>query len=368
MTSSTLNDREALYCLCHVPGFGSATIGSLKDTFGTYLSAWTAKGQEIQKAGILTERRAEVFLKLREQESTWRREFAGLDSKKIRFVAECDPDYPARFLPYKNRPAALFVKGTLPENEVPAVAIVGARACTEYGKEAAGFYAGELANAGVNVISGMAAGVDGFAHRGAIERGKPTYAVLGCGVNVCYPRENYRIFQAMEENGGILSEFVPGTRPAAMNFPMRNRIISALSDAVIIIEAREKSGSLITADFALEQGKEVFALPGRANDPLSGGCNRLIQGGASLLLSPSDVLEFLGMKYERKLTIHKFSQNRLAKNENLVYASVDSRPRHLEEVAASCGLSMPECMEALLKLELAGLIFGTGNQYYKKAE
>ena len=180
MTSSTLNDREALYCLCHVPGFGSATIGSLKDTFGTYLSAWTAKGQEIQKAGILTERRAEVFLKSREQESTWRREFAGLDSKKIRFVAECDPDYPARFLPYKNRPAALFVKGTLPENEVPAVAIVGARACTEYGKEAAGFYAGELANAGVNVISGMAAGVDGFAHRGAIERGKPTYAVLGC--------------------------------------------------------------------------------------------------------------------------------------------------------------------------------------------
>ena len=153
-----------------------------------------------------------------------------------------------------------------------------------------------------------------------------------------------------------------------MNFPMRNRIISALSDAVIIIEAREKSGSLITADFALEQGKEVFALPGRANDPLSGGCNRLIQGGANMLLSPSDVLEFLGMKYERKLTIHKFSQNRLAKNENLVYASVDSRPRYLEEIAALCGLSVTECMEALLKLELAGLVFGTGNQYYKKAE
>ena len=110
----------------------------------------------------------------------------------------------------------------------------------------------------------------------------------------------------MEENGGILSEFVPGTRPAAMNFPMRNRIISALADAVIIIEAREKSGSLITADFALEQGKEVFALPGRANDPLSGGCNRLIQGGANMLLSPSDVLEFLGMKYERKfINFHK---------------------------------------------------------------
>ena len=219
MTSNTLTDREALYCLCHVPGFGGVTIRGLKDTFGTCLSAWTASPQELRKSGVLTERRAEVFLESRKYESVWRKEFAGLAQKNIRVIAECDPDYPTRFLPYKDRPAALFVKGSLPENEVPSVAIVGARACTEYGKEAAGFYAGELANAGVNIISGMAAGVDGYAHRGAIERGKPTYAVLGCGVNVCYPRENYKIFHAMEENGGILSEFVPGTRPAAMNFP-----------------------------------------------------------------------------------------------------------------------------------------------------
>lgn len=231
MTSNTLADREALYCLCHVPGFGGVTIRGLKDTFGTYLSAWRVKPQELQKSGVLTERRAEVFQESRKHESAWRKEFAGLAQKNIRVIAECDPDYPTRFLPYEDRPAALFVKGSLPENEVPSVAIVGARACTEYGKEAAGFYAGELANAGVNIISGMAAGVDGYAHRGAIERGKPTYAVLGCGVNVCYPRENYKIFHAMEENGGILSEFVPGTRPAAMNFPMRNRIISALADA-----------------------------------------------------------------------------------------------------------------------------------------
>ena len=368
MPNHTLTEREAFYCLCHVPGLGSVTIGNLKDKFGTYLSAWRAKDREMQKSGILTEKRTEVFLQSRRHEAEWKKEFSGLEQKRIRFITEWDPDYPTRFLPYKDRPAALYVKGSLPESEVPAVAIVGARACTEYGKEAAGFYAGELAKAGVNIISGMAAGVDGYAHRGAIERGKPTYAVLGCGVNVCYPRENYKIFHAMEENGGILSEFAPGTRPVAMNFPMRNRIISALADAVIIIEAREKSGSLITADFALEQGKEVFALPGRANDPLSGGCNRLIQGGANLLLTPSDVLEFLGMKYERKLTIHKFSQNGLAKKENLVYASVDSRPRHLEEVAMLSGLSVTECMEALLKLELAGLVFGTGNQYYKKAE
>ena len=155
MTSNTLTDREALYCLCHVPGFGGVTIRGLKDTFGTYLSAWRVKPQELRKSGALTERRAEVFLESRKYESVWRKEFAGLAQKNIRVIAECDPDYPTRFLPYKDRPAVLFVKGSLPENEVPSVAIVGARACTEYGKEAAGFYAGELANAGVNILRSL---------------------------------------------------------------------------------------------------------------------------------------------------------------------------------------------------------------------
>ena len=165
MAYNTLTEREAFYCLCHVPGFGSTTIGKLRERFGTYQAVWTAKEQEIQKAGVLTEKRVMVFLQAREQESAWLKEFYGLERTGIRFIAEGDTDYPERFLPYKDRPAALFVKGNLPENEVPAVAIVGARACTEYGKEAAGFYAGELANAGVNIISGMAAGVDGCAHR-----------------------------------------------------------------------------------------------------------------------------------------------------------------------------------------------------------
>lgn len=187
--------------------------GKLRERFGTYQEVWTAKEQEIQKAGVLTEKRVTVFLQAREQESAWLKEFYGLERTGIRFIAEGDTDYPERFLPYKDRPAALFVKGNLPENEVPAVAIVGARACTEYGKEAAGFYAGELANAGVNIISGMAAGVDGCAHRGAIERGKPTYAVLGCGVNICYPRENYIIFHAMEENGRYPLRVRPGDPP-----------------------------------------------------------------------------------------------------------------------------------------------------------
>ena len=365
MTSNTLTDREALYCLCHVPGFGGVTIRGLKDTFGTYLSAWRVKPQELQKSGVLTERRVEVFQESRKHESAWRKEFAGLAQKNIRVIAECDPDYPTRFLPYKDRPAVLFVKGSLPENEVPSVAIVGARSCTEYGKEAAGFYAGELANAGVNIISGMAAGVDGYAHRGAIERGKPTYAVLGCGVNVCYPRENYKIFHAMEENGGILSEFVPGTRPAAMNFPMRNRIISGLSDVVAVVEARYGSGSLITADYALEQGRSVMAVPGRLDDELSRGCNALIAQGAGVILSAESFCEQIFPDY-RQQKKRKALHITLAPSEKLVYSSLGLHSKSLWELLECTSLSPAELSGCLLSLEQKGLAREVERNYYVK--
>lgn len=148
MAYNTLTEREAFYCLCHVPGFGSATIGKLRERFGTYQEVWTAKNRKSKKREFSQRRRVTVFLQAREQESAWLKEFYGLERTGIRFIAEGDTDYPERFLPYKDRPAALFVKGNLPENEVPAVAIVGARACTEYGKEAAGFYAGGTCQCG----------------------------------------------------------------------------------------------------------------------------------------------------------------------------------------------------------------------------
>ena len=214
------------------------------------------------------------------------------------------------------------------------------------------------------IISGLALGIDGAAHKGALEAGGKTFAVLGCGADQCYPRENYGLFKKMELQGGILSEFVPGTSPLPMNFPMRNRIISGLSDAVILVEAREKSGSLITADLALEQGKEVFAVPGRITDPLSRGCNRLIQNGAAVCLGPEDVLEAFGIKFEKKTRADKKTEKRLAKNENMVYSFLDSRSGTLEEIMDACGLSVTETMECLLKLELMGMVQGNGDQYY----
>ena len=171
--------------------------------------------------------------------------------------------YPERLMPFADMPSRLFVRGALPADEQKTAAIVGARICTAYGKSQAAFFAQVLAANGVAVISGLACGIDAAAHEGALRGKGKTFAVLGCGVDICYPKQNYPLMRRMLENGGgVLSEFPPGAEPLPWHFPIRNRVISALADVVLVIEAKEKSGSLITADYALEQGKTVFALPG----------------------------------------------------------------------------------------------------------
>ena len=175
--------------------------------------------------------------------------------------------YPERLMPFADMPSRLFVRGALPADEQKTAAIVGARICTAYGKSQAAFFAQVLAANGVAVISGLACGIDAAAHEGALRGKGKTFAVLGCGVDICYPKQNYPLMRRMLENGGgVLSEFPPGAEPLPWHFPIRNRVISALADVVLVIEAKEKSGSLITADYALEQGKTVFALPGRTTD------------------------------------------------------------------------------------------------------
>ena len=202
--------------------------------------------------------------------------------------------------------------------------------------------------------------------RGALSGGGETWGVLGCGVNICYPKQNYPLFREMEKQGGLISEYPPGEPPRPQNFPVRNRIISGLADAVLVIEANEKSGSLITAQLGLEQGKEIFALPGRVTDSASRGCNQLIQAGAALLTGPGDVLEFLGILHEKKLILREKSVKGLAKNEKMVYSCLDSAPKHVEEIAVLSGMCVGECMSALLDLELGGLVVKTAGQYYAR--
>ena len=211
--------------------------------------------------------------------------------------------YPERLMPFADMPSRLFVRGALPADEQKTAAIVGARICTAYGKSQAAFLAQVLAANGVAVISGLACGIDAAAHEGALRGKGKTFAVLGCGVDICYPKQNYPLMRRMLENGGgVLSEFPPGAEPLPWHFPIRNRVISALADVVLVIEAKEKSGSLITADYALEQGKTVFALPGRTTDATSRGCNRLIADGAAALITDSwDVLREYEAQYPHKI-------------------------------------------------------------------
>ena len=176
-----------------------------------------------------------------------------------------DTRWPKRLEGLKGMPPCLYVRGEIPDEEEKTIAIVGARMCSQYGKQQAFRFAKEMARAGVSVVSGMALGVDGYAHAGALEGGGRTYAVLGCGLDICYPEKNRRLYEEIPKRGGLITEFSSGSKPLGKHFPLRNRIISALADLVLVVEARAKSGSLITADFALD------ALPGRVGDALSEG-------------------------------------------------------------------------------------------------
>lgn len=231
------------------------------------------------------------------KEANVKREYEKLQTKGILFYPEYHPHYPVKLLSIPARPFGIFVKGKLPDIRQRSLAIVGARDCSEYGQYVARHFAEKMAQNGVAVISGLARGIDGIAQRAAMEAGGESFGVLGCGADICYPKSNEKLYRMCMERGGILSTYLPGTPPTPNLFPPRNRIISGLSDGILIIEAREKSGTIITADLALEQGKDVFVIPGRVTDRLSDGCNSLIRQGASLIQSPEQLLEELNIGY-----------------------------------------------------------------------
>ena len=286
---------------------------------------------------------------------------------QIRCIEKSDPEYPQIMKQYSSMPAKLYVKGRLPDPKRRTVAVIGARMCSPYGRMQAFRYAKALSVAGVQIISGMALGIDSEGHKGALEGKMPTFAVLGSGVDVCYPKSNRKLYERiLWENGGIISECPLGSGPVSWHFPARNRIISALSDCLVVVEAKKKSGSLITAELGLDQGKEIFAVPGRITDHLSGGCNRLIQQGAHIAISPNDILEYLDVKCGKRLIIHEKNVNALAKPEKMVYACLDFKAKHLEKISDQCGMSISECMGILLELELQGYVFRTANHYYGK--
>lgn len=222
------------------------------------------------------------------------------EEERIRLLQRRDREYPGRLKEIPGAPETLYVLGKLPEEDRPAVAVIGARDCSEYGRYVASCLGAALARNGIQVVSGMARGIDGVGQEAALDAGGSSFAVLGSGVDVCYPAGNRRLYEKLKLGGGILSEYPPGTPPLSYHFPPRNRIVSGLSDVVVVVEAREKSGTLITVDMALEQGREVYVVPGRVTDPLSAGCNRLLRLGAGLLLDEGEFLEEVRQICERR--------------------------------------------------------------------
>jgi len=288
--------------------------------------------------------------------------YRALEEHGIRFLPYFDKEYPGRLRKALSPPYALYVKGRLPEEEKVSVAIVGARKCTPYGEEMALAYGERLAEAGIQIISGMARGIDGAAQRGALNGGGRTYGVLGCGVDICYPREHRGLYCDILKEGGLLSEQLPGEPPLAGYFPARNRIISGLSDLVLVMEAKERSGSLITVDQALEQGREVMAVPGRPDDPLSVGCNRLIREGAAICTESSDVCRLLGLDQNSpgKTSAVPVSSSGSAcertEEELRILKILTAEPLHTEQISLESGIPVPALLPILLRLELSGCV------------
>lgn len=283
----TQRERAFSHWLCNIEGIGRKTAGRLLDRAGSAGAVYAMTGRELKE--LLTPSQLTRFLQAREGRDP-AAEYRRLAEKGIRCLPRHDPRFPGKLRLIPDGPTAVYVRGELPDPSAPAVAVVGARSCSGYGRAAAEQFTEALVGAGAVIISGLARGIDGISQERALSCGGKTYAVLGCGVDVCYPEENRGIYERIRRQGGLISEYPPGTLPRAGLFPQRNRLISGLADLILVVEARERSGTLITVDMALEQGREVYAVPGRVTDRLSLGCNRLLRQGAGVAAEPADLL------------------------------------------------------------------------------
>lgn len=356
-----MTEKEMWFWLVNAKGVGNKRIKLLLNHFKDIRAIYHASSKEIMKVSGIGERCVQGLL---QEKAFFKRKYDRMNRLGISFIVKGDACYPERLKEIDDAPYALYVRGKLPDQEKRSIAIVGARDCSDYGKEMALWFAKELSEAGMQVVSGLARGIDGYAHEGAIRAGRPTYAVLGSGIDVCYPEEHLSLYHTMITQGGVISEYGLGVHALAGQFPMRNRIISGMCDGILVIEAKEKSGSLITADMGLEQGKDIFSVPGRIGDRLSQGCNNLIKMGAYLVQEPSDILS--NYHYCAKATKKEWKKNNymLETKEKIVYANLSYNPKHINELIIDTEYTLNEIMDCLVSLELKGYIRQTVKNYY----
>jgi DNA processing protein len=345
-----------------VPGIGPAKVRLLLDHFGDLEQAWRAAPAELRRAG-LDRRSVDSLLKTRSSYDA-ERDLRQLERIGARVLTWDDDAYPVRLREIPHPPPVLYVKGTLVETDQWALAVVGTRRATAYGKEAARVFAGELAASGITIVSGMALGIDAAAHKAAIDAGGRTIAVLGNGIDVVYPPEHRKLSEQIVQHGALVCDYPLGTKPDAGNFPPRNRIISGLSLAVLVVEAGERSGALITADFAAEQGRDVFAMPGHVFARSSAGSNRLLRDGALVALKAQDILEELNMTMVTQHIEARAAIPPQDETESRLLALLSSEAVHIDEISRQTGLPISQVSSALAMMELKGMVRQTGGMNY----
>jgi DNA processing protein len=344
-----------------VPRMNETRLKNLLARFETPEHIFAAGPRELVEVKGVDEELASAIKSYQRSAETGRR-LEAAQALGMRTVCYSDADFPENLKQLAHMPPVLFVRGEILSGDRTAAAVVGTRLPSHYGRQVAEKLGRELAQHGVTVVSGLARGVDTFAHKGALEGGGRTLAVLGCGIDVHYPPENQKLYDAISAQGAVISEFSLGVEPLAMNFPKRNRVVSGLSQVVVAVEAGEKSGVLNTVAWAADQGRAVFAVPGNITSQQSLGINRLLKEGARPMLSVDDVLRELGVakRAEERARVE------VAAEEKPVMEFLTSEPLHVDEVCEGLGIPMAALLSVLMQLEIKGLVRQLPGKYFVK--
>lgn len=344
-----------------IPHIGRVKISQLEGYFGSLEKAWQAKPAELKAAGL--DKQAIDAITYWQAKISLDAEMEKLEHYGIRVLTFHDPDYPSRLKEIYDYPPLLYIRGSLLPQDEWCLAVVGTRRATVYGRQVTEEIVTDLTRSGITIVSGLAKGIDAIAHRSALEAGGRSLAIFGCGLDIVYPAENASLAREIIEHGALISEFPLGTRPKAENFPRRNRIMSGVSLGVLVVEADETSGAMITARLALEQDREVFAIPGSILSPASRGTNRLIQEGAKLVRSYTDILEELNLTtVAQQLELKEVIPP--SDTEALLLGQLSTEPTHIDEVCVSTGLPMATVSSTLAMMEIKGLVKQVGNMNY----
>ncbi len=365
-----MDENNYIMWLSGISGLGNKRIKALIDVFGGAKNVWNAPASELRKLSWLHENSIKQMLSSGKNDQI-KRLNEKMFSSGINFISIYDDNYPELLKQISDPPIGLYIKGGLPGNNFINISIIGSRISSEYGVMAAYELSKNLASNGFTIVSGMARGIDSMAHKGAIDVNGQTIAVLGNGLDICYPQENMNLMAEIEQNGCLISEYPPGTKPHPANFPARNRIISGLSRGLLVVEAAEKSGTNITVEQALEQGREIFAVPGSIFSKLSAGVNRLIKDGACLVTNYKDVLEGLGIDtahiIEHNTVVNGKDEKEtldLSQDERTVYNCIGIEPILVEDIGQKARLDMQTVQFCLTLLEIKNCVNRLPGQRY----